>query len=274
MKIKPIHYYFALGIAILIIGIVFLINCIINFSKCEIEYSELTYEELTFTGYKKISGYRGSTTYNIHFRGYVKPFKISTITQKYLDEDLIENLNENQIMKVYYRSTADKDYAYDIYHRYAHGEMTSADSMKVDTTVVYYTVKGRKVYGGGGIIPDVFVPIDTTRATKFHITCNRKATSMRFASAMFDKYKGSLSGISDFDTLVSYLGELDLEHQFLDYASGVDGLRPAAGEWEQSKEYMLPQIYGLVGRYSKVGEEAFYRFYLPIDETIQAALKK
>ena len=114
MKIKPIHYYFALGIAILIIGIVFLINCIINFSKCEIEYSELTYEELTFTGYKKISGYRGSTTYNIHFRGYVKPFKISTITQKYLDEDLIENLNENQIMKVYYRSTADKDYAYDI----------------------------------------------------------------------------------------------------------------------------------------------------------------
>lgn len=168
----------------------------------------------------------------------------------------------------------DKDYAYDIYHRYAHGEMTSADSMKVDTTAVYYTVKGRKVYGGGGIIPDVFVPIDTTRATKFHITCNRKATSMRFASAMFDKYKGSLSGISDFDTLVSYLGGLDLEHQFLDYASGVDGLRPAAGEWEQSKEYMLPQIYGLVGRYSKVGEEAFYRFYLPIDETIQAALKK
>ena len=165
----------------------------------------------------------------------------------------------------------DGDYQYDIYERYTNGEMTSADSMKVDTTAVYYTVKGRKVYGGGGIIPDVFVPIDTTRATKFHITCNRKATSMRFASAMFDKYKGSLSGISDFDTLVSYLGGLDLEHQFLDYASGVDGLRPAAGEWEQSKEYMLPQIYGLVGRYSKVGEEAFYRFYLPIDETIQTA---
>ena len=168
----------------------------------------------------------------------------------------------------------DKDYAYDIYERYAHGEMTSADSMKVDTTAVYYTVKGRKVYGGGGIIPDVFVPIDTTKATKFHIACNRKATSMRFASAMFDKYKGSLSGISDFDTLVGYLGGLDLERQFLDYAARVDGLRPASGEWDQSKGYMMPQIYGLVGRYSKVGEEAFYRFYLPIDETIQTALKK
>ena len=72
-----------------------------------------------------------------------------------------------------------KDYAYDIYERYAHGEMTSADSMKVDTTQVYYTVKGRRVYGGGGIIPDVFVPMDTTKATKFYINCNKKATSMR-----------------------------------------------------------------------------------------------
>ena len=45
----------------------------------------------------------------------------------------------------------DKDYAYDIYERYAHGEMTSADSMKVDTSAVYYTVKGRRVYGGGMI---------------------------------------------------------------------------------------------------------------------------
>ena len=168
----------------------------------------------------------------------------------------------------------DKDYAYDIYERYAHGEMTSADSMRVDTTAVYYTIKGRKVYGGGGIIPDVFVPIDTTKATKFHIACNRKATSMRFASTMFDKYKGGLTGISDFDTLVGYLDGLDLERQFLDYAARVDGLRPASSEWRKAKQYMMPQIYGLVGRYSKVGEEAFYRFYLPIDETIQAALKQ
>ena len=167
----------------------------------------------------------------------------------------------------------DKDYAYDIIERYAHGEMTSADSMKVDTTAVYYTVKGRKVYGGGGIIPDVFVPIDTTRATRFHISCNRKATSMRFASSMFDKYRDELARISDFRQLRTYLDGLELDRQFLDYAARVDGIRPASGEWEQSAEYMMPQIYGLVGRYSKVGEEAFYRFYLPIDETIQAALK-
>lgn len=167
----------------------------------------------------------------------------------------------------------DKDYEYDIYERYAHGEMVSADSMKVDTTVVYYTVKeGRPVYGGGGITPDVFVPIDTTKAPDFMIKCNRKATAMRFASAMFDKYRTALAGIDDFKQLEKYLEDISLESQFLDYAARVDGIRPSAGEWEESRPYMMPQINALVGRYSKLDEEAFYRFYMPIDDTIKAAL--
>ena len=167
----------------------------------------------------------------------------------------------------------DKDYAYDIYERYAHGEMTSADSMKVDTSAVYYTVKGRRVYGGGGIIPDIFVPIDTTKATRFFIQCNKKATTMRFASEMFDKYRSSLAEIDDFDTLKNYFERIGLDRQFLEYASEVDGIRPEKGEWEESMSYMMPQINALVGRYSKLNDEAFYRFYLPIDDTIQTALE-
>ncbi len=167
----------------------------------------------------------------------------------------------------------DKDYAYDIYERYAHGEMTSADSMKVDTTAVFYTVKGRRVYGGGGIIPDVFVPMDTTRATNFYIRCNKKATQMRFAQSMFDKYREALAGIDDFDRLDSYLDQIDVASQFVEYASRVDDIKPEEGEWEETEAYLLPQLKALVGRFSKLGDEAFYRFYLPIDDTIQAALK-
>lgn len=167
----------------------------------------------------------------------------------------------------------DKDYAYDIYERYAHGEMTSADSMKVDTTAVFYTVKGRRVYGGGGIIPDVFVPMDTTKATTFYINCNKKATQMRFAQSMFDKYRGTLAVINDFDRLDKWLDEVGLASQFLEYASRVDGLKPEEGEWAETESYMMPQLKALVGRFSKLGDEAFYRFYLPVDDTIQAALK-
>lgn len=166
----------------------------------------------------------------------------------------------------------DKNYNYDIFERYAHGEMTSADSMKVDSTALYYTVKGRRVYGGGGIIPDTFVPIDTTKASKFFINCNKKAVMMRFASNFFDSNKSSLSKIDDFVRLEKWMNDVDVEQQFLNYAAKVENLKPAAGEWEKTKWYMMPQVKALVGRYSKLQDEAFYRFYLPIDNEFQTAL--
>ena len=163
-------------------------------------------------------------------------------------------------------------YAYDIYERYRHGEMTDADSIQVDSSEVYHTVKGRTVYGGGGIVPDIFVPMDTTRATDFYIKCNRKATQMRFASHIFDRYKSTLSQIDDFSRLSEYLDGLRLDRKFLDFAKNTDGIVPGEGEWEKTEGYMMPQLKALVGRYSKLDDEAFYRFYLDIDETIKVAL--
>ena len=89
---------------------------------------------------------------------------------------------------------------------------------------------------------------------------------------MFDKYKKQLTVIDDFDRLDAYLESLSLDSQFLEFAASVDGIRPKGNEWEITAPYMRPQIKALVGRYSKLGEEAFYLFYLPIDDTIQAAL--
>ena len=165
------------------------------------------------------------------------------------------------------------DYAYDMYERYRHGEMTNADSMRVDKSEQYFTVGGRIVYGGGGIIPDIFVPMDTTAASKFFISCNKKSTQMRFAAAMFDKYKPELSKIEDFSELQVYLKGLDIESQFLAFAKAKDKLTPDPKKWAETKEYMMPQVIGLVGRYSKLGEEAFYRYYMDLDDTIEAALK-
>ncbi len=163
-------------------------------------------------------------------------------------------------------------YAYDIYERYVHGEMLSADSITVDKSVEYHTVAGRVVYGGGGIVPDVFVPIDTTKATSFFVDCNKKALQMRFASAMFDKYKSTLSSIDNFPELQSYLDGLDLGSQFLSYAAK-QGIVPKAGEWAETESYMMPQLKALVGRYSKLQEDAFYRFYIDIDNTILTAIE-
>jgi carboxyl-terminal processing protease len=96
---------------------------------------------------------------------------------------------------------------------------------------------------------------------------------MRFAQSMFDKYGKTLAGIDDFDRLVRYMDQIDVAAQFIDYAARVDGLRPKEGEWEETAPYLMPQLKALVGRFSKLGDEAFYRFYVPIDDTIKAALK-
>ena len=95
---------------------------------------------------------------------------------------------------------------------------------------------------------------------------------MRFASAMFDKYRSQLAEINDFKALERWMDEVSLERQFLDFASSKDALKPSAAEWESSKSYMMPQLKALVGRYSKLDEEAFYRFYIPVDDALQQAL--
>lgn len=150
-----------------------------------------------------------------------------------------------------------EDYEYEVLKRYNEGEMLDADSMKVEK---------------GGIIPDVFVPIDTTKAGKFYVNCNRKATTMRFASAYFDSHRAELSSIDDYDTLLNYLDRSGLESGFLAFAKSKDGLVPDGNEWDIEKVYMMTQIKALVGRYSKLSDKAFYHIYLQIDDTYKKAL--
>lgn len=166
------------------------------------------------------------------------------------------------------------DYHYDIIRRYNDGEMTDADSIKVNKSEMYLTAGGRKVYGGGGIIPDVFVPIDTTLASQFYIDCNRKATSMRFASDFFDTHKQTLSGIDDYNELIKYLDSAGLEEKFLTFARTKDSLYPQSEQdWDDTRNYMMPQVKALVGRYSKLGDKAYYHLFLDMDDTFIEALK-
>ena len=163
------------------------------------------------------------------------------------------------------------DYQYDIYRRYETGELTDADSIKVNKDEEFYTVGGRSVYGGGGIVPDVFVPLDTTKATTFYSACSRKATPMRFASNFFDRHKAELGAIDSYDKLLNYLDGSNLDKAFLEFASSRDALVPAEGEWEETAYYLMPQVRALVGRYSKLGDDAFYHLYLDIDDMVAVA---
>ena len=149
------------------------------------------------------------------------------------------------------------DYDYEVLRRYDSGEMVHADSMRIEK---------------GGILPDVFVPVDTTRAGQFYVACNRKATAMRFASAFFDAHKKELSEIDDYNRLLSYLDRAGLEAGFLAFAKRQDGLTPDPEEWKSDRQYMMTQVQALVGRYSKLGDKAYYHLFLQTDDTFKAAM--
>ena len=149
------------------------------------------------------------------------------------------------------------DYRYDLYKRYENGEMVNADSMNV---------------ANGGILPDIFVPLDTTTVESFYINCNRKATPMRFASAFFDDHRSELHSIDDYQALLKYLDDAALESGFLTYAKMYDGLAPTTSVWKVERNYMMTQVRALVGRYSKLGDNAFYHIYLNTDEVYKAAI--
>ena len=164
-------------------------------------------------------------------------------------------------------------YSRDIYNRYVDGEVFSADSVRLDTTDVHHTRGGRLVYGGGGIMPDVFVPMDTTRASNFFIACNRKATQMRYASHIFDRYAARLSAIETYREMDAFLSSLNLEVDFPAYARKMDDIPCTEAEWDRTEAYLLPQLRALIARYSKLGENAFYKYYLPVDYTVGKALE-
>ena len=166
-----------------------------------------------------------------------------------------------------------EDYDYDIYKRYTDGEIFSADSVKLNKEDVHHTRGGRIVYGGGGIMPDVFVPMDTTRASTFYVNCNRKTTQMRFASAIFDRYAAQLRAIDNYRDMDAFLARVDIPREFRRFALAKDGISVKDDEFKETLPYLLPQLNALVARFSKLGENAFYKYYLPVDSTVEEALK-
>ncbi len=165
-----------------------------------------------------------------------------------------------------------ESYDTDLYNRYAAGEVFYADSVKLNKKDLHHTRNGRNVYGGGGIMPDVFVPMDTTRASAYFLKCNRKATQMRFASSVFDRYRERLLSIEKYPEMDRFLKEVDVATAFRSFAAREDGITATREEWEKTAPYLVPQLESLVARYSKLGENAYYKYYLPVDRTVTVAL--
>lgn len=164
----------------------------------------------------------------------------------------------------------DRDYAYDLYERYAHGEMMVADSMRINDSLKFVTPGGKTVYGGGGIIPDVFVPLDTVGVTDLLVKINRQSYILKFSSILADRYRSQLRKITDLKSLNRLFDSIDMESAFLQYLAE-NGLAVDNRQWKISRDVVLTQLRALTGRYSPLEDLAFYPIVADIDNVVEVA---
>lgn len=175
------------------------------------------------------------------------------------------------VQKTY--SLGDKDnYSLDILNRYNHGEAFNADSIKFDDSQKFTTANGRTVFGGGGIMPDIFVPNDTSGITTYYLNALNAGTLHKYAFNYVDSNRTKLNKAKNLDNLLKLLPADDvLLQDFVDYAYTQTGLAPRWYYINISRDLIVNQLKGLIAR-DVIGQTGFYEVTNKTDKTVLQAI--
>lgn len=164
-------------------------------------------------------------------------------------------------------------YNQEIVERYMHGEGFSADSIKVDNKEVFYTLGGREVYGGGGIIPDVFVANDTLGITDYYIKIYNAGLLQKFSFIYTDSNRKQLSEAKSTNEILSLLPNDDaLLNQFVGFAHREAKIAPRWYYINQSRSLILDILKALIAR-DMLGTSAYYEVINRTDNTVLKAIE-
>lgn len=164
-----------------------------------------------------------------------------------------------------------EDYYNNIYERFHSMEQLEADSIHFADSLKYTTKGGRTVYGGGGIMPDFFVPIDTSGNSEYFNSIYRKGLIYSFAYAYTDQNREKLSGIKTAGEIDEYLSRSNLMKEFLTYAESRGVAKDDSG-LKVSGNIIFTQLKAYIAR-NLIGEEGFYPIIRGIDNTLQKAIE-
>lgn len=170
-----------------------------------------------------------------------------------------------------YEKGNDAEYEMDIITRYEHGEFFSADSIKQNIKEIYHTGLGRTVYGGGGIMPDIFVPQDTTGMTSYYRMAATRGLIVRYTLDYTDKNRSKLQEYDTPEKMEAYLKKQNLLEKFAEYAES-KGLKRRNILMYKSKKLFEESLYGNV-IYNMLGMEAYIAYSNQTDKTVQKALE-
>lgn len=165
-----------------------------------------------------------------------------------------------------------ENYYYESYERYLNGEMLSVDSVHFDDSLKFTTPKGKIVYGGGGIMPDIFVPIPTNPDLMFYNEVVDKGFIFQFVFEYSDKNRHKLDQYQGFEDYDNHFEINNIEFQkFIEYAD-INGVNCNKALIDKSKDRILLMLKALIGR-EIFDNEGFYPIYHKTDSTFLKALK-
>lgn len=174
------------------------------------------------------------------------------------------------IQKSYEMGKTD-EYDQDIYNRYMHGEFDSADSIKMDDSLKYQTVKGRTVYGGGGIMPDIFIPRDTSGMTSYYSNVVNSGVLYLYALEYSDQNREKLSSFKTWQELYDYLQQQPLLYNFTNFAAS-KGIKKRPTLINISGNLIENQLQAYIVR-NFFDEAGFYPIFLKDDVTLKRAIR-
>ena len=163
------------------------------------------------------------------------------------------------------------DYYSDLNKRYDHGEFENADSIKFTDSLKFVTPAGKIVYGGGGIMPDIFVPMDTTGISPFFNRVRNLGLIYRFAFDYSDKNRETLVKYKNAAELSSYLDKTNYFNEFLKYAAA-KGVAPKITDGHISDELIRVQVKAYIAR-NTIDNEGFYPIIQEIDNTLLKSIQ-
>ncbi len=165
-----------------------------------------------------------------------------------------------------------EDYEKDLLERFEHGEMYSKDSISLNDTTIYYTKKGRKVYGGGGIMPDVFVGRDTTLNTPWFNKVVNLAYTYQYAYRYTDKNRKKLEQYKDWQSMEKYLNSQNWVPDFIQFAKE-KGIEPDEAQIAKSKPLLKRIVTAYIVR-DMLGDEGFYPLFERDDDITKQAVRE
>lgn len=165
------------------------------------------------------------------------------------------------------------EYELELIDRYANNEYFTADSIHFNDSLKYTTPGGRTVYGGGGIMPDIFIPLDTLGITPYYTKVWNTNTLYRYTLDFTDRHRNELNNVKSLEQLDAIFDKQNLVEEFVKYAEK-NGVERNDAEIAKSYDIINAQLRAYIGRNSMDDESGFYYNIYPIDESVQRAVEE